>query len=154
MQLNDRTDFGLRVLLLLGGAAPARIPARTIAAVHRLSYTHLQKVIQELEAAGFVDTRRGRSGGVSLALPPEEIRIGDVIRAMEPHLDLVRCFRHGDRTCVLTGGCGLASALRRGLAAFLEEMDAVSLGDVIATSPAMGLIQLEGASNPVPEQFS
>lgn len=146
MQLNDSTDYGLRILMLLGHAAPQRVPNRNMASIHGLSYSHLQKVTQSLEAAGFVETRRGRGGGARLAREPEEIRIGDVVRALEPHLGLVRCLRPGVSGCVLDGGCGLAGVLRRAAEAFMGELDGTTLADVLEASPFADRLALEAAS--------
>lgn len=135
MQLNDHTDFGLRLLMTMGVSPDKRWVARDLASVHGLSFTHVQKVVQSLEAAGFVETFRGRGGGVSLARDLAGVTIGEVIRELEPDLHLVRCFRAGPSGCALQGGCALTSVLRRARAAFLTELDRSSLQDVIDRTP-------------------
>lgn len=140
MHLNDRTDYGLRILILLGSASPERLSSREMADVYGISYSHVQKVVQSLEAAGFVDTYRGRGGGVSLARLPADITVGEVVRALEPHMDLVGCFRPGTSGCVLEGGCSLTRSLLRAKAAFLSELDDTTLSQIIDGSPA--LVQL------------
>lgn len=137
MQLNDRTDFGLRLLLTLTGSAPRRWSARELAELHNLSFTHVQKVVQQLDAAGFVDTVRGRGGGVTLAPGTSERSIGDVVRALEPHMHLVRCLREGESGCVLQGECALTGVIVSARAAFLRELDAATLADVAARTPAV-----------------
>ena len=67
MQLNDHTDFGLRILMTLGGSGERRWASKELASLHGLSFTHVQKVVQSLETADLVETYRGRGGGVSLA---------------------------------------------------------------------------------------
>jgi len=135
MQLNDHTDFGLRLLMTMGVSPQKRWVAKDLASVHGLSFTHVQKVVQSLESAGFVETFRGRGGGVSLARDLADVTIGDVIRMLEPDLHLVRCFRAGPSGCALEGGCALTSVLRRARAAFLAELDSSSLQDVIDRTP-------------------
>ncbi|WP_431269759.1 RrF2 family transcriptional regulator [Dankookia sp. P2] len=110
-----------------------------IAAAWRISSNHLDKVVQRLAAAGLVETRRGRGGGMVLARPPAAIRLGDVVRSTEEDLALVACFAGdgdpcGDQTgarCVLAGACRLQSALGRALAAFLGVLDGMTLADLL-----------------------
>lgn len=135
MQLNDHTDFGLRILVTLGATAPRRWRTKELADTHRLSFTHVQKVVQSLESAGFVETFRGRGGGVALARLPGDLTIGEIVRRLEPHMHLVRCFRPGDSGCVLQGGCALTRVLLGAKAAFLSELDGTTLQDVIQGTP-------------------
>lgn len=137
MNLTDHTDLGLRALVLLAASEPERLSAQDIARRHAVSYAHVQKVVQSLQAAGFVDTFRGRGGGVQLARAPEDIRIGDVVRALEPHLDFVECFREGKARCLLTGGCALTATLRRARDAMLAELDRTTLAEILRGSPAV-----------------
>lgn len=129
MELNLHTDLGLRALILLAVVDPRVLSAGEIAERHRVSHTHVQKVVQTLRREGFVVTRRGPTGGVRLARPAQEIRLGDVVRAMEPHLSLVECFEPGS-SCVLASACGLTGVLGRALRAFLAELDGVTLAEV------------------------
>ncbi|MDH3271183.1 MAG: Rrf2 family transcriptional regulator [Gemmatimonadota bacterium] len=131
MQLNDHTDFGLRLLITLGASEPRRWRTKELASAHGLSFNHVQKVVQSLEAAGLVETFRGRGGGVTLARSPETVTVGDVVRSLEPHMHLVRCFRPGESGCALDGGCALKRLLYRARDAFLAELDGVTLQVVI-----------------------
>lgn len=131
MHLNDHTDFGLRLLITLGASEPRRWRTRELASAHRLSFTHVQKVVQSLEGAGLVETFRGRGGGVALAPGAASITIGEVVRRLEPHLHLVRCFGAGKSGCVLDGGCALKGALLRARSAFFRELDEVTLRAII-----------------------
>jgi len=135
MQLNDHTDIGLRLLMTLGASEPRRWMAKELAAIHGLSFTHVQKVVQSLESAGYVETFRGRGGGVVLSESARDLTIGEVVRALESNFDLVRCFRPGESRCVLDGGCALAGVLRRARDAFFRELDGARLGDVIRQTP-------------------
>lgn len=134
MELNLHTDLALRALVLLAAVDPDVLSAADIAERHRVSHTHVQKVVQALRRHGFVTTRRGPGGGVRLARPADEIRVGDVVRAMEPHMDLVVCFDPEDTSCVIAGCCGLTGALKRASNAFLAQLDAVTVGDVVRSN--------------------
>ena len=140
MRLSDHTDYGLRLLVFLGASTDRRCSAAEMARRYGISYTHVQKVVQSLEAGGFVETFRGRGGGVSLARSPADITIGDVVRALEPHMGIVRCLQPGESGCVLDGGCALTGAMVRARNAFMTELDSVSLDEMVGSSP--GLVQL------------
>lgn len=103
-----------------------------------MSEDHLFKVVSKLSQLGYVETTRGRSGGVRLAKPPEGIIIGDIVRATEESLALVECFSEGDEvTCPIAPACVLAGTLDRALAAFFAVLDGVTLADVVADRLAL-----------------
>ena len=129
MRLADRTDYALRVLMVLT-ASRERCTVPGMAESLRVSPNHLTKVVQALQAAGWVVTIPGRGGGVELATEPDRLTVGDVVRAIEPDLQLVACFR-GDGLCPLEGSCRLAGALDDARAAFLGELDRVSVRDLV-----------------------
>jgi len=123
MKLQQRTDFALRALLFLadsGGATPA-----TIASAHGISPSHVSKVMFALSSAGFVDAHRGRGKLTTLARSPEEITVGEVVRALEP-LELAECFGT-ESACELTSYCRVQDVLRRAEEAFLESLDTATL---------------------------
>lgn len=137
MQLTEHTDIGLRVLILLAAVAPRRLSSTDLAKRYALSHAHVQKVVQSLQNAGFVETFRGRGGGVQLARLPSDIRVGEVVRALEPNLDFVDCFRPGHSLCRLDGGCALTGTLVRAKSAMLAELDRTTIADIVANSPAV-----------------
>jgi Rrf2 family nitric oxide-sensitive transcriptional repressor len=123
MKLQQRTDFALRALVFLadsGGATPS-----TIATAHGISRSHVGKVMFALSAAGFVNAQRGRGKLTTLARSPEQITVGEVVRALEP-LGLTECFGP-DSACSLTNACGLQGALERAGEAFLQSLDSTTL---------------------------
>lgn len=123
MQLTQHTDYGLRLLIVLArSGAPIALPE--FAAQQELSYHHVAKVAQALVREGFVKSRRGRSGGVELARPPEEIRVGQVVRALERGLQLADC-----AGCALRGDCNTSPLLAEALAAFLAVLDRTTLAE-------------------------
>jgi Rrf2 family transcriptional regulator, nitric oxide-sensitive transcriptional repressor len=122
MQLTQHTDYGLRLLVVLArkGEGPVALPE--FAAEQKLSYHHVAKVAQALVREGFVNSRRGRSGGVELARAPEDITVGQVVRALEPGLQLVDC-----GNCRLRDDCSTSSLLAEALGAFLAVLDRTTL---------------------------
>ena len=98
-----------------------------------MSEDHLFKVVGRLAQLGYVETTRGRAGGVKLARPAEGITIGDVVRATEESMALVECFQQdGEVGCPIAPSCILAGALDRALAAFLVVLDGVTVADLVA----------------------
>lgn len=135
MQLTQHTDFGLRLLIVLSrqDGGPIGLPA--FAADQGLSYNHVAKVAQALGHAGFIASQRGRSGGVSLARPAEEITVGEVVRALEPSLRLADC-----ANCELRFDCTTSGILAKALAAFLDVLDRTTLAEAARSgAPAISV---------------
>ncbi|HEX7087623.1 MAG TPA: Rrf2 family transcriptional regulator [Vicinamibacterales bacterium] len=131
MQLTRYSDYAIRVLLYTAARPDVRCTCEEIAAAFGISRHHLVKVINGLQHLGYLETQRGRSGGFRLALLPEQIRLGTVVRQTEGPFDLVECFdREADR-CPLTPACGLRGALREATDAFLEVLDRYTLADLV-----------------------
>lgn len=131
MRLTLYTDYSLRVLLFLAAkGAEEKANIQEIAEAYHISKNHLMKVIHELGKLGFIETIRGRHGGIRLAKPPEEIVIGEVIRKMEDDFYLVECF-HGEDKCAIAPICGLKKALSEALKAYLDTLDQYRLSDFL-----------------------
>lgn len=134
MRLLAATDFALRALMRLAAEPERRLSTEVLARELGLSRNHLHKVVQALSAAGLVQTLRGAQGGVTLALPPERISIGSVVRRMEEGQAIVECFRADGGHCSLTPRCRLKGVLAGAEEAFYRALDAVTLADC---SPAV-----------------
>lgn len=79
MQVHKFTDYGLRVLLALAenqGREDTKISATDVAKAHNISLSHVQKSVNLLSKEGIIIGQRGRGGGLSLALPASEYRLG------------------------------------------------------------------------------
>lgn len=124
MQLTQHTDYGLRLLIVLARDPERSIPLPEFSAEQNLSYHHVAKVAQTLAREGLILTRRGRSGGVTLARPPEEIRVGDVVRTLESGMRLADC-----GGCALRDDCSTSGLLAEALAAFMAVLDRVTLAE-------------------------
>lgn len=129
MHLDKFTDYALRVLMTLAVRAPARVPTSEIARLFGLSESHLSKVATQLVSDGFVISERGRNGGLVLARPAEEIRIGSVIRAIKRKDPVVECFGT-NKSCLILPACGLRDPLARAQEAFFATLDHYTLADV------------------------
>ncbi len=122
MRLTSFSDYAMRVLMYAHAADGHLVTIEEMAASYRISRAHLMKVVNTLTRAGYLSAVRGRTGGVKLAKPAADIRLGDVVRATEPDFALVECFSTGS-ACIIDGCCRLPAVLRRALAAFLAELD-------------------------------
>jgi len=129
MQLNLQTDYALRVLMALA-AGDRRSSVEEMARQYAISRNHLAKVAQKLQTNGFIVTFRGRSGGMRLARPADQIVVGDVVRRFENLDSFVACFPGGGG-CVVNGPCALKPALGEALAAFLAHLDGYRLSDLV-----------------------
>lgn len=132
MRLTLHTDYALRFLMSLAVAGGERQTIEDLSRRHDVSNNHLMKVTRTLTHAGFVRGVRGRNGGLELARPPEDIVIGDVVRACEENFALVDCFDARADRCLLTPACGLRGPLQEALAAFLAVLDRYTLEDLTA----------------------
>jgi Rrf2 family nitric oxide-sensitive transcriptional repressor len=108
-----------------------------IARAFKISENHLVKVVHRLGQLGFITTTRGRNGGLRLGRDPELISMGDVIRRMEPHFEVVECFSSTTNSCPITGICGLQPALFKARDAFLQTLDSVTLASVTQNHEAL-----------------
>ena len=131
MRLTLHTDYALRTLIYLGLRQDRRVSIREIAEAHRISQHYLMKIVQDLGHAGFVETVRGRHGGLRLARPANEITIGQVVRHTEADESLVDC-----STCRIGEGCGLPLVIAQAREAFMVVLDQCRLTDVAKTPHA------------------
>jgi Rrf2 family nitric oxide-sensitive transcriptional repressor len=147
MRLTNYTDYAMRVLLYLGARNDRVCSISEMSRAYGISQNHLMKVVHDLRKSGFVASARGRSGGMRLALAPEDIRVGTVIRHMEDGFDLVDCPR-----CLIGPACGLRGVFGEALAAFMQVLDSYTLADLLSRRVEMtALFDAGRVSPPVPE---
>lgn len=132
MQLTRYTDYSLRILFYLALPSTHLATIEEIAQAYGISKPHLMKAVHHLGRAGFLETLRGRSGGIRLARSPDEIIVGDVIRCTEGRMDLAECFDPATSRCRIDPVCGLRGVLEEARDAFLETLDRYTLADLIA----------------------
>ena len=128
MQLSRFTDYALRVLIFVGRQHGRVCTMGEIAAHYRISQEHLRKVTHKLAKLGYLESRRGRCGGILLGGDPARMRIGDVILATEKDMTIVDC---DALDCILSPGCSLKVALDRGGRAFIATLNEVTLADLL-----------------------
>lgn len=145
MRLTLHTDYALRLLMHLAVAPGRLVTISEVSEAFGISRNHLVKVAHELGKAGFVETMRGRGGGLRLARPAENIAIGDVVRAMEEDFRIVECFDREANTCCIAPACRLKRLLREALEAWLTVLDGATLAELVEKpAPLRRLLALTG----------
>ena len=131
MRLTDFTDFGLRMLMVMAGAPDQPFTSTALARRLGLPRNHLSKILHRLAQGGIVTTRRGRGGGAMLVLPPDRIRLGEVVRLLEDGHVMVECFLPTGGNCTMRPDCGLRMRLKRAETSFLNDLNRSTLADIV-----------------------
>ena len=131
MRLTTRTNLAARLLMFCAANPDRVVRTADVAAVCNCSTNHLAVVVQRLQAEGYITTLRGRSGGVRLARPTDQISIGAVFRLFEADIPFAECFDAENNTCPLPEVCRLRNYVVRALDAFYHELDMVTLDDLV-----------------------
>ena len=141
MQLTSFTDYGLRALIYMASLPNNQMTnISQVTEVYGVSRNHMVKIINQLSRAGLVTAVRGKNGGIKLGKPAETIRIGDVVRELEP-LTLVNC---AEDFCHITPACRLKQVLHTAVEHFLDELNEYTLADMVRdNSPLYKLLLVE-----------
>ncbi|MBM7607311.1 Rrf2 family nitric oxide-sensitive transcriptional repressor [Lysinibacillus composti] len=145
MRLTLYTDYSLRVLLYLGVKGKDRLSTiQEIADAYNISKNHLMKVTYELGQLGYIETVRGRGGGIRLAVDPNEINIGKVVRHTEEDFQIVECFSNENNMCKISPACQLKNVLFEALNAYLNVLDQYTIGDFLLSKDELfKLLEIE-----------
>jgi len=148
MHLTTFTDYALRTLIYLGAHREDDhlVTIRDIASGYGISENHLMKVVHHLAKQGYVETLRGKGGGMRLACAPEQINIGAVVRGAEGELAVVECLQDGNRNCPIEPACALRDVLLKATHAFTAVLDNKTLADLLKPRPM--LVELLRRPNP------
>jgi len=132
MRLTAYTDYSLRVLIYLALQEHRLATIGEISAAYGISANHLMKIIHNLGKLGYIDTVRGRAGGMKLAGMPQEVNLGQLVRQVEPDFAIVDCFDpNRRRECVIAPACRLQLILDKAVRAFLDVLDNYTLADLL-----------------------
>lgn len=161
MRLTHYSDYALRSLMYLAiRADPQRlVNISDIAEAYSISKSHLTKIIHKLGQLGYIETVRGKNGGIRLARLPIDINLGTVIKQIEPDFELVECFAQSvtpdmpthdafkialaqqppddQLGCVITPVCQLKIVFAEALTAFINVLEAYTLADIIDNKEAL-----------------
>lgn len=131
MRLTTFSDYSLRVLMYLALQDDRLATIQEIATAYDISESHLMKVVHQLARSGVVETVRGKGGGLRLALEPEQIRLGQVVRQAEGDGPIVECLSGEPVYCRIASVCRLPGVLVRAFNALYAELDRYTLADLM-----------------------
>ena len=131
MRLSLFTDYSIRVLMYTAITEDRYVTTKEICDYYQISYHHLVKVVHKLGSVGFLTSRQGKNGGFQLATRASDLKLGQIVRAMEPDLHLVECFDATQNKCVVSSFCTVKKHLSDATTAFLKSLDGISLEDVV-----------------------
>ncbi len=133
--LTNKGKYGLKAMTHLAGMPPGQ-PALVadIAAANSIPKKFLDAILGELRTAGFVHSKKGRGGGYTLARSADEIRIGDIVRALDGMLAPIGCasrnFYRRCEDCDRTKACGVRIVMAQARDAISSVLDARTLSDM------------------------
>lgn len=131
MQLTTFTDYGLRTLMYLAGNMDKTSSVKEISEYYGISRNHLVKVVHRLSVLGYIATTKGKGGGIRLAHDPDGLRLGVLVKNLEPHMNCVECFAHETNTCRITDICKLKHYLADAVKSFLDTLNQYTLADTV-----------------------
>lgn len=142
MRLMTYTDYGLRLLMYVVLKEGELATIAEVAEAYGISKNHLMKVAYHLGLHGYLETVRGRGGGLRLARAPERIGLGEVVRRMEDDFTLVECFAPAEDHCCITRACRLKGVLGEALKAYLAVLDKYTLADLAGRNAGLAKMLL------------
>lgn len=141
MHITRYTDYSLRVLIYLATRDDQLSTIQQIADSYDISRNHLMKVVHQLNKKGYIETIRGKKGGMKLRMQPSDINIGVLVRETEHDLSVVECLS-GSNGCRISPVCGLKGMFSEAVEAFLKTLDQYTLADVIPQAHQAQLLRL------------
>lgn len=142
MRLSQASDFALRILMATGHSDAPQTVER-LSTQLGLAKSHVMKIVAHLARGGYLETTRGRGGGIRLALAPEAIRLGDVVRLIEPDLGVVACLKPEPTICAFLPRCALKGAMSRASEAFLDSLNGETLASILAGTQRAVAVDVE-----------
>lgn len=131
MQLTIFTDYGLRSLMFLAAHRDRLCNVREIADHYGVSYNHLVKVIHRLSQLQLIESLKGKGGGIRLAPEVQKLRLGDLVKMLEPNMDIVECFKKNGNACRITNTCQLKHYLFDASQAFIDSLNRYTLAETV-----------------------
>lgn len=148
MRLTKQSNYAVRILMYCAASNEPLDKVAAIAEVYGVSEYFLFKILQPLVDKGYIETVRGRAGGIRLGKEPGDITLGEVIRAAEDKFIMAECFEEDEPTCPLVNACALNSALSEALGAFFQVLDSYTIGDLVANrlkiQEMLGIFAVDG----------
>lgn len=137
MRLTVHTDYALRLLMFLGAHREELVTIQEVSDAYGISKNHLMKVAHQLGLLGYIETVRGRGGGLRLAVDPEDIPLDELVRETEEDFALVECLDSTRNQCAISKACLLQGIVSEATEAFLETFSKYTLADLLVNTPRL-----------------
>lgn len=134
MKLSQRGHYALRALIVLGlNYSDSVVRIQTISAAQNIPKRFLEQILNDLKAAGILESRRGITGGYRLRRPPEEITLAEVVRLIEGPLAPVSCVSerfYEKCSCPNEEKCGIRSIMKEVRDAIVKVLETVTVAQL------------------------
>jgi len=134
MQITRYTDISLRVLMYLASKPDDIFSISHLSSNYSASNNHMVKVVHNLVKLGYLESIRGRNGGVRLNRKPQDVTVSEVVRKTENHDNVIDC---AAANCPLHPRCSLTGVLHKANEAFYAELEGTTLADLISDNPGL-----------------
>ncbi len=141
MHMTRYTDYSVRVLIYLATRRDELSTIQQIADSYDISRNHLMKVVHQLNKKGYIETIRGKKGGMKLRMEPTDINIGVLVRETEHDLNVAECLSSKNQ-CRIASVCGLKGAFSEAVEAFLKTLDKYTLDELIPQAHRPQLLRI------------
>jgi Rrf2 family nitric oxide-sensitive transcriptional repressor len=149
MNLTLQSDYAFRTLMYLAVCEPELATIQQISEKYGISRGHLMVLVNRLGNLGFLENVRGRGGGVRLARPAAQIRLGEVVSAVEPNFHMVECFHPESNHCLITKPCRLRKVLDQALEAWMAVLNEYTLADLVRRNSGLSQLLTYSGGNDV-----
>jgi len=130
MHLSRFSDYSMRVLMYLAVQRGRVVTIAKIAATYKISENHLTKVVHYLGQQGYIETIRGKGGGIRLTKSLTDINLGELARSTEGNDGLLPCV-NGEGDCCIMPVCRLIAILNESQQALYQVFDKYTLADLV-----------------------
>ena len=139
MRLTTFSEYSMRVMMYLGLQHGQLATIAEIAQAYNISENHLTKVVHQLAQRGYVETVRGKGGGLRLARDPNTVNLGAMIRDSEGEPSLLPCV-DSQSDCCIQPACKLMVILREAQTALFNVLDKYTLADLLSEQAPLARI--------------
>ena len=141
MKLSTKSLYGVRAVFDIAYNSMGQpVQIKDIAKRQKISQRYLEQIFQSLKKAGIIRSKRGPQGGYYLAKKPEDITVGEILRATEGPPELVFCVSERiKKRCDLLEHCVTRPIWKEAGMRMLEYLDSVSIEELCRRGEEMGI---------------
>lgn len=141
MHITRYSDYCLRTLIFLALQGDRLATIQEVSRSYNISKNHLMKIVYQLSQKGYINSTRGKNGGIRLGRDPEQINLGTLFTEVEQSFSIAECFSSNNR-CAITPACHMKKILSEALTAFLAVLGKYTLADLVSPRHQPELIRL------------